>query len=80
MRKQSSDEQMEIKIKKKKDEVLKANLWTNKIDDLFSNARPTLKSSRVDGKEPEPVFHSSNTEKLDQWARMLSESLISEKL
>ena len=61
MKKQNSDEEMEMKIRKKKEEIIKGNLWTNQIDDLFSNARPTLKSSRVDGKEPEPVFHSSNT-------------------
>lgn len=33
-------------FRKKREEIIRGNLWTNKIDDLFGNARPTLKSSR----------------------------------
>jgi hypothetical protein len=54
------------------------NCWTKKIEDLFSSATPVLNSSRVEGAEPEPVFQTSITQKLDKWARIIGESIIPE--
>ena len=61
---------------RKKQEIIYRNRWVNKIEDLFSTAKPALKSSRVEGEEPKQNFQSIATQKLDQWAKLIESSMM----
>lgn len=61
---------------RKKQEIINRNRWVNKIEDLFSTAKPALKSSRVEGEEPKQKFQNASTQKLDRWAKLIESSMM----